>query len=126
VTGLACPSVVLPRIPLLTRLAGFNFRNGGCRSPRKLWTGFSSGGKSEKIGVPKCLIHGVGGGGGGGGGFWEGADSSDNNHFALSKGSFRKVWIPSLGLGPGPFVLDSFIFPVFPLHESEHWWQWEF
>lgn len=89
-TGLACPSVVLPRIPLLTRLAGFNFRNGGCRSPRKLWTGFSSGGKSEKIGVPKCLIHGVGGGGGGGGGFWEGADSSDNNHFALSKGSFRK------------------------------------
>jgi len=89
VTGLAYPSVVLSRIPLLTRLAGTSFRNGGCRSPRKLSTGSSFGGRSEKMGVPKCLIHGVGGGGGGGG-FWEGADGSDNNHFAFTKGNFRK------------------------------------
>lgn len=88
-TGLAYPSVVLSGIPLLTRLAGTSFRNGGCTNPRKLWAGSSFGGKSEKMGVPKCLIHGVGGGGGGGG-FWEGADGSDNNHFAFTKGNFRK------------------------------------
>lgn len=87
-TGLAYPSVALSGIPLLTRLAGISFRNGGCRSPRKLWTGSSFGGKSEKMGVTKCLIHGVGGGGGGGG-IWEGADGSDNNHFAFTKGNFR-------------------------------------
>lgn len=116
VMGLLYPSVLLSGTPLLTRLAGVSFRNGGRRSTVHFQTGSSFCGKSEKIGVLKCLIHGVGGGRGRRW-FWEGVDGGDNNYFAFTKGIFRKARLLPFSVSP-LFVLGSIIFPEFLLSES--------